>query len=603
MKAGWRANALLAAILALAALLRFWGLRWGLPNSLHAYSYHPDEFLTVGAAAMALSSALPYFYNYPSLYVYLAALAIAVGTGYGLTGPAAPYLCARAVTALLGIGAVWVIYWAANRLWQPCHSDQSGPRHSGLSEQSPEPPTSSKMTGILAALVLCVAPLHVQHSHFATVDVPATLFVAVCLGFAGLVLQRGLLRDNMLCGAMAGLAAGTKYNAGLVVLALIAAHVFRDLSGAQIPASPAPLALSGRRPYRRAAKLLAGIGCAIAAFVISTPGVIFQWSAFRHGFLYEIVHSRVGHGLTFVHTGNGFLFTFTSSLWCGLGPALAILFVVCAGYGLARLDRRALIILAFALPYYALISLSEVRFARYGLPLFPAAALLIAWGATDLWKRLPESIRWVWAGVLTAAVAGTLLYAVALDRLFVQPTPQDRAARWIFGNIPRGSTIGVIEAPWFYSPPYSRSIGLGTLRQREQASWSAPYRIEVYSSHEYLGALVSRSGPRWIVTSDYEIGDVLRIGMLDASQILMKPLPWTNDYLRRRLILDTIESRYAVRRVFADRFGVLGISFGSTQSLPHDMRYPAPTIWIYELKERPAHPPRPHASESKERTP
>ncbi len=117
MKAGWRTNLLIAVILAIAAALRFWGLRWGLPNSLHSYSYHPDEFLTIGAAVIVLSSLFPRFYNYPSLYIYLAALAIAVGSGYGLTNNlAGPYLCARVVTALMGIAAVWVTYWAAS-----CH--------------------------------------------------------------------------------------------------------------------------------------------------------------------------------------------------------------------------------------------------------------------------------------------------------------------------------------------------------------------------------------------------------------------------------------------------------------------------------------------------
>lgn len=568
MKAGWHANSLLAAILALAAALRLWGLNWGLPDSLHTYSYHPDEFLTIGAAATVLSSALPCFYNYPSLYIYLAALAIAVGTGYGLTnGLAGPYLCTRVVSALMGIGAVWVTSWAAS-----CHSEQG--------EESPGLFASLRLTSILAALILCIAPLHVQHSHFATVDVPATLLVAACLGFAGLVLKQGRWRDYIFCGVMAGLAAGTKYNACLVLLALIAAHLLRDLSEA-----PNILSLSkGRKCIAEIPKLLAGVGCAIAAFVISTPGVILQWSAFEHGFLYEVVHSRTGHGLTFVGTGNGFLFTFKSSLWYGLGPALAILFVVAAIYGLVRLDRRALTVLAFALPYYILISLSQVRFARYSLPLFPAAALLIAWMAADLHRRLSGNLRWVWGVLLTAALAGTLLYTVALDRLFIQPPPQDRAARWIFSNIPKGSRIGVIEVPWFYSPPYSRNVGLGTLQQREQALQSAPYKIEVYPRQEYLDALVSGSSPRWVVTSDYEVGDVLRMGSLDTRQMLLKPLPWMNDYLRIRLIFDMIEKRYTLRKTFSDSLSVLGICFGSTQSLPHDMRYPAPSIWVYERK-------------------
>lgn len=583
MKAGQRANAVLCAILALAALLRFWGLRWGLPNSLHTYSYHPDEFLTIGAATMALCSALPGFYNYPSLYIYLAALATVVGAGYSLANNlAGPYLCARIVTALAGTAAVWTTYWAANKLWQPCRSQP--PSHSEKTEQSPGFLTCPGVIGILAALILCIAPLHVQHSHFATVDVPATLFVAACLGFAGLVLQRGLLRDYTLCGLTAGLAAGTKYNAGLVIFALIAAHF-----------------LGNKDRNAASRRLLAGIGSAIAAFVISTPGVVFQWSAFKHGFLYEIIHSRAGHGLAFVGTGNGFVFTFASSLWYGLGPPLAILLAAASIYALARLDRRALVILAFAVPYYALISFSQVRFARYSLPLFPAGALVIAWTAADLWKLLSASIRWVWAGVLIAALVGTLLYTVALDNLFAQPAPQDRAARWIFSNIPRGSSIGVVDVPWFYSPPYCRSIGFGTLQQREQALRSAPYRIKVYPWHEHHTPAPA-SGPRWVVTSDYEVGDVFRIGRLHTSQILMKPLPWRQEYSRKRLAIDTIRSRYVVRKVLADRLAALGISFGSTQTLPHDMRYPAPTIWIYELEGSSAHSSGPRPGDSKECT-
>ena len=170
MRSKWRPKLLPAIILAAAAALRFWGLKWGLPNSAHAYSYHPDEFLTIGAAGIVLCSFFPRFYNYPSLYIYLAAVAMAFGSVYGLAPDlAGAYLCARVVTALMGIGAVAVVYWAGNKLWG------SAP------EDSPGFEIPDYLPGLLAGLVLCIAPLHVQHSHFATVDVPSTLFVAACL--------------------------------------------------------------------------------------------------------------------------------------------------------------------------------------------------------------------------------------------------------------------------------------------------------------------------------------------------------------------------------------------------------------------------------------
>ncbi len=47
LRAGIYRMLLVLAVIVLAAALRVYGLRWGLPDSLHSYSYHPDEFLTV----------------------------------------------------------------------------------------------------------------------------------------------------------------------------------------------------------------------------------------------------------------------------------------------------------------------------------------------------------------------------------------------------------------------------------------------------------------------------------------------------------------------------------------------------------------------------
>ena len=207
---GWLCWAGLAGIILLAAALRFAGLRWGLPNELHSYSYHPDEFLTIGSSARVAGlldghrTINPGLYNYPSLYLYISALAMMVANGYGWLGNAASiYLTARVVTALMGLGAVGATYWAGRVMF-------------------------GNVAGLLAALIIAIAPLHVQHSHFATVDVPSTLFVALCLGFSGLILKRGSWRDYILAGVMAGLAGGTKYNAVLVIFAPMAAHFLKE---------------------------------------------------------------------------------------------------------------------------------------------------------------------------------------------------------------------------------------------------------------------------------------------------------------------------------------------------------------------------------------
>lgn len=519
---------LLVIVLLVAAKLRLDGIAWGLPDALKSYSYHPDEFLTVGAAYRILQTGLPGFYNYPSLYLYLTAVAASLGSWTGLIPN--PYLCARLVTALMGVGAVGATFWAGRVMF-------------------------GTAAGLIAAAILAIAPLHVQHSHFATVDVPSTLFVALALGFAGLILKRGSLRDYILAGVMAGLAAGTKYNASLVLASLIVAHYLHKRANR---------AVSGDQRIAIAVVVMA------LTQVITTPGMFLQRDLFNQGMGYELRHVATGHGLVFAGTGSGFVFTLMNSLWWGLGPALAVMLVAAVAYALWRRDRNVLIILAYALPYYALISIAQVRFARYALPLYPGVALLCAWMAVGVWERLKRGPRWVWAGLCGLVGVSTLFSAVALDGLFTQPDPRDRAARWIVANVSRKESIGIIEAPWFYSPPLSKLYGFGTLPQRREQATRTPFRI---------AEIVEGAEPDWAVVSDYEVGDALR---LRADRSIPKA-----DRLEVERILrdcDLVRRRYSVARVFRDKLSALGLRLGNTEDLPHDMRYPAPTITIYRLR-------------------
>ncbi|MCE5322759.1 glycosyltransferase family 39 protein [bacterium] len=544
VRENWRTLLPLACIIILAAALRLIGLRWGLPNELHSYSYHPDEFLILGAALFVyLNRSLdPKLYNYPSLYIYLCTIAIAIAFRYGLSGSLdAPYLAARTVTVIIAICAVVATYWAGREFF-------------------------GKAQGLIAALILAVAPLHVQHSHFATVDVPSTLFIALALGYAALVYRRGDWRDYLWAGVMTGLAAGTRYNAVLVILSVITAHFLRaKLNRSSI--------LSGR--------LWASIGCMIAAFVVSTPGCILHTNEFIHGLTYEMKHVSSGHGLVFAATGNGFIYTFTSSLVSGLGPLLALIFLFAVIAALVKRDRQTLIILAFVIPYYVLISLSQVRFARYTLPLYPAIAILCAWVMCRWWNWLRGKPMltiggWIWAVLCFCAITFAFFFSIILDTLFVMQAPQDCAAKWIFKNVPRHASIGMIDPPWFYSPPLSKDFGFGTLPQRMEAINNTPYKIVVFSKYDKPDKWWSNDAPDWVIVSEYEIRDALR---LHNNRNLT---PDQKAQVNRILAdLKMIDDHYVMRRVYG---GILDGMDLYTENLPHDMRYVSPQIKIYERK-------------------
>lgn len=408
----------LAPLFALALAVRVPGLGWGLPNASRWYSYHPDESARqmVGAVASLLQSGdfNPHFFNYPSLSIYatwaIYQLMALFGVATDVAAPDYPWPVVRDIIFAgrclsVGCGALTapLLFLLARRL-------------------------GAGKWAILAGVLLALAPGHVQHSHFATVDVPATFWVTLCL-YLSLRAQNG--RALLGAALVAGLAAGTKYNAGLVLLA-------PWLRAFWLP--------SGGAKWR---SLGAQSGAAALGFLVTTPYALLAPREFwgdglrggQSGFAFEmLVHPRLGSGDLFQNTGNGWLYHFGFNAPFLLTWPLLIGALVGIGFALPK--RHWWPVLAFGALFFFALGLSQVRFMRYGLPLVPLGCLLAAYGAA----RLPQP-----------RVGGALLVAFALwgtrDALWPLLHLDSRDAA--LGAIAQRSGRVVLEhPPWFYTPPF-----------------------------------------------------------------------------------------------------------------------------------------------------
>jgi hypothetical protein len=219
----------LVSILALALGLRVWGLRFGLP-----YFEHPDEWAVADEALRMLRTGdyTPFSYTYPTLYVYMqvgvATFHFLWGAGAGLyrtpadIDPVRFYVWARALTALLGTGAVALTFLAGRSLY-------------------------GRTVGLLAAALIAVMPAVAGDAHYVTTDTPAMFFTLLAflaiahLGVApehdgGRETLRSTLALALFAGFGVGIATATKWNAGALVIALLAAIVlaaYRRISDAQ----------------------------------------------------------------------------------------------------------------------------------------------------------------------------------------------------------------------------------------------------------------------------------------------------------------------------------------------------------------------------------
>lgn len=159
----------------------------------------------------------------------------------------------------------------------------------------------------------------------------------------------------------------------------------------------------------------------------------------------------------------------------------------------------------------------------------------------------------------------TLLFSISLDGVMARKDNRDAALAWIRKNIPPGSSIAVPTIPWFYTPPLDPRFGYGSAQIRFEAAQSvAEYAIVTDENQEWNWRLLRDSEPDFVILSEFEYEDRLRIG--DQAAI---------DYFA------ILHNRYRLVRQFDSPPSIFGRKFPLLVELPHDMSYANPTIQIY----------------------
>ena len=387
-----RTGRIVLAVLALAAVVRVWGLDFGLPLP-HA---RPDEVAIAGPALKCLlGNCRPETFYYPSLFIY--AVAALYGAYFVVVAPLgwypdlqafaassqgdlAPFLLiVRGVSALMGTLTVYWVY-------------QLGTRAAG------------RAVGLVAGGFLALGFLHVRDSHFATSDV--TMTGLVVLGVLRVLAWHDApsRRNAALAGAVVGLAASVKYNAlGVAVAFVVAAACLVSDAG------PA-----GRARALRQVAVAAGVFglLLLVAFLGTTPYVVLDWPRFVRDVFERGEDLGTSHS---VILPRGWWHHPVVSLPAAFGWPVYVCALAGAVGWMATSLRRAAMVLAFPVAYFVVAGSMLTVFARYVLPIVPFLALTAAWLVVTLSRWMLPTARAQARGLATAAVAGLLILPSARD--------------------------------------------------------------------------------------------------------------------------------------------------------------------------------------------
>jgi 4-amino-4-deoxy-L-arabinose transferase-like glycosyltransferase len=442
----------LGVVLAVATVLRFWALGSGIPFAVGA---DEPEIMTRVVRMMTTGDFNPHFFDYPSLYIYVQ-LAVAcarfvLGASAGMWNSlgnvtdANFYLWGRVVTAGLGTATVYLVYLIGSR-W--------GARHA-----------------LLAAALMAVLPNHVRESHFVLTDVPMAFFTTLSFLLTLRALEKRTLGAFAWAGAVAGLAAATKYYGGLILVAPLLATYF---------ASGAP------RP--RPLLALAAVGAAAGCFLLAAPYTVLDLPGFLNGFagLSSSLRARppgaeAGWVTYLKHLTIGL--SIGASGWRATGYCGMLLLFWGLIHSIVRGitgpgQPRFILLILFPVLFFALVSDRTLIFARYLMPVFPFVALLIAIaivsGVTLLRRfNIPRPARTALiVGLTVVAILPPAFSSVTWDVAHGKPSTYFYAYKWILEHVPPDAGV-VIETGSFRLPAAYRSMPVKKLIEQDYAAYVA----------------------------------------------------------------------------------------------------------------------------------
>ncbi len=566
-------------IILLGLALRLYGITWGLPNTYHAYSYHPDEARLLIYMANINPVKLdfnPDDFAYPTLHVFILGAAIKLVSFTGLFNLvpdmfyyanhpddfAMIFLVGRIITLLMSLGSIWLIYKIGEKLY-------------------------NKKIGLIASFILTIIPIHVIDSHYMTLDIPMLFWMLATMISSVYILKNGKTKYYIISGICLGFATATKYPALVALLSIISAHIMRNYkSKFDIKFI---LSLFDK-------KLLFAALATIVAFIIGVPYSIIEPQNFINNFITTLktssggINIPLGFNLGIANWGHGIInYPYIYQIFAALPFVLGIPLYLTGIYSIFYLLRKDklkknMILFSTFIVYFIIIGKWTLVFQRYYLPLVALFSIFIGVAYERLNNKLVKYL-----GIIV--IIYTLLFTITF--LYKFNDTIDDSYKWIYDSVEENSTIATtLWAPLRYTPLLDKDVYKqgklddSVIKQKRLNNLNFENRVEtkicfenckiyqVITLFNPTEELIEKYKPDYIILSslDYEGDDPPR-ELWDESH--------STQVSFYQEIRDKCNSKYSLIKIFDNTY------FNQWFYIGLDKRfrsyYPSPRIEVYKL--------------------
>ena len=449
-------------LLCCAFSLRIWAINHGLPFFINS-----NEAIHLPRAMEILRSRQfnPHYFINPPFLIYLDVLTMVIYFAIGkflcifhsfpdfyklyTINPAPYFIISRVIAVLFGTATCLMVYKIASKLF-------------------------TKTAGIIACALMSFCFLHSSNSHFAINDIPALFFITLAFNYAVNIYLKGRMSDYLFAGLSFGLAIVTKYNAGVVILPLLAAHFLQ-----------APENKAGRGK-----KIIFSILSCLFAFLLVCPWVFLDYKSFLSGIISQYYISK--HDWICIPQSNSYLFYIKTVIW-GYG-LLPFIFSLIGFVFLRSRIKELFILIIFPLVYFLFMGSSRLFFIRYALPLLPFLCVSSAYGiirTAGYFGQKGNSKAVIFLTIL--CLLQGIIFNIRYNYLIGKTDTRIIAREWIINNIPAGSKIAMENL----------SKWVPSLRDYEHGGVINNYKPYIIDLPEHDIEYYKLNGYQYILTSDF----------------------------------------------------------------------------------------------------
>ena len=431
-------NLYLPLILGISLVLRIYGISWD-----SGFLFHPDEraiLFHVSDLAWPTSSNLlnlfdadlsswnPAWFPYGSFPLYLLKFVQIIFSPAIQMDLVDLSIAGRTISALADTLSVLVVYLIGTRVY-------------------------GNRVGLLSAVVMTFAVLHVQLSHFYAVDTLATLFVLLSIHSMIRLTQEGGIRWSVLSAVWVGLALATKISMLPLMAPFILSHALSDPNMRPNSGINGKWSLLRLFDLRRSQLyyLVPSTAAMVGVVFIAQPYMFLDFNNFLGDAVEQSEMVRRIRDLPYTRqyiNTTIYFYHMKQLLFFGLGVPLGLVsftgWIFVTSRAIVKPRVAEILLLSWAISYFLIVGSFEVKFIRYMLPLVP---FLLIFGSEMMlsilvWIKRYRSHLTSWAKfAICFVVIATIFYCIAYTNIYRHPHTALRASEWMEEHVPPDSRV------------------------------------------------------------------------------------------------------------------------------------------------------------------